>query len=81
MRLADELRAEIEKWTRKLDEELPKTEPLDDSGRKMLENIRAYRKDSGHFSESGDLVKGFECLIWAWALLETGNALGHLKTT
>jgi hypothetical protein len=80
MSLHDELRREIEKWTARLDERIPKTEPLDDPGGKLLENVRAYRKDSRHFSERGDLVKSFECLIWAWALLETGDTLGHLKT-
>jgi hypothetical protein len=80
MSLADELRAEIKKWTERLDERIPKTVPVDNHGKRMLENLKAYRGDSGHFSERGDLVRSFECLVWAWALLETGNLLGHLKT-
>jgi hypothetical protein len=41
----------------------------------MLRNIRAYRNDSKHFLERGDLIKSFECLIWAWAILELGREL------
>ncbi len=74
-----ELRQEIEKWSKKLDEAVPKASGADEKGEKLIENIRAYRKDSDHFLESGDLVRSFECLIWAWALLETGRDLGHLE--
>ena len=45
----------------------------------MLQNIRAYREDSKHFFSRGDLVKSFECLIWAWAILEIGEELEFLK--
>ncbi len=45
----------------------------------MLQNIKAYREDSRHFFKRGDLVKSFECLIWAWALLESGKELEHLR--
>ena len=79
MSVEAELTDEIKKWSKKLDDSLPKTRALDDHGAKMLENIGAYRKDSKHFSELGDLVKSFECLIWAWALLELGKELKHLR--
>jgi hypothetical protein len=79
MSLEDELRAEIRKWTDRLDERIRKTDFLDAHGEEMLENIQAYREDSEHFSKCGDLVKSFECLVWAWALLETGTGLGHLR--
>lgn len=77
----DDLRAEIKKWTDRLNEAIPQMEPSDARGRKMLENVEAYRKDSGHFSGSGDLVRSFECLVWAWALVEIGEELGHLVKT
>jgi len=77
--IEDELRQEIEKWTKKLDEAIPKTSGVDGKGEKLVENINAYRKDSEHFLEKGDLVRSFESLIWAWALLETGRELGHLE--
>lgn len=79
MTLESELTEEIKKWTAKLDNALPTTNAIDERGRKMLSNIKAYRRDSEHFLNGGDLVKSFECLVWAWALLETGKELKHLK--
>jgi hypothetical protein len=52
--------------------------PSDERGRRLLENIEAYRKDSHHF-RSRSPVKSFECLIWAWALLEMGREFGCLS--
>ncbi len=72
------LTAEIEKWSKKLDAALKVVSPAGEKGAAMLRNIEAYRDDSKHFSGRGDLVKSFECLIWAWAILETGVDLGHL---
>ena len=70
---------EIKKWSKRLDGALPNIRPSDDRGTKMLENIKAYRKDSDHFFKRGDLVKSFECLVWAWAILELGKEMSHLK--
>jgi len=78
MSLEDELVEEIKKWTTKLDDALRTAKAQNDHGDKMLSNIRAYRKDSGHFLERGDLIKSFECLIWAWAILELCKELGLL---
>ena len=77
--MEDELTEEIKKWTTKLDDALSTAKARKDRGDKMFSNIRAYRKDSGHFLERGDLIRSFECLIWAWALLEVGKELGYLK--
>lgn len=71
--------AEIEKWSKKLDDSLLGVSPSGEKGAKMLQNIRAYREDSRHFFGRGDLVKSFECLIWAWAILEVGKELEFLK--
>jgi len=79
MTLKDELTREIKKWTEKLDSALSKSGAIGKRGERMLSNIRAYREDSKHFLERGDLIKSFECLVWAWALLETGRELGHLR--
>jgi hypothetical protein len=78
MSLKDELEGEIKKWTAKLDSALKGVRATDEQGEKLLANIKAYRKDSGHFFVKGDMVKSFECLVWAWALLEIGKDLGHL---
>lgn len=79
MNSSDELRMEIDRWSKKLDEKLMKVSSTDHRGKKMLENVHAYRKDSQHFLGKGDLVRSFECLIWAWAYLEIGLELGHLS--
>ncbi|MEM3723004.1 MAG: DUF357 domain-containing protein [Candidatus Hadarchaeales archaeon] len=79
MDLEEELRGEIEKWSKKLDQSLAETAATSEMGEKFLKNILAYRSDSEHFAGKGDLIKGFECLIWAWAYLEIGRALGHLS--
>lgn len=77
--LEEELRGEIEKWSRRLEGALAAAEALDEKGKKLLENARAYGEDQKHFLERGDLIRSFECLIWAWALLEVGKELGHLR--
>lgn len=78
MGIEAELLAEIEKWSKRLDSSLEGVRPLSEQGSEMLQNIMAYREDSKHFLK-GDLIKSFECLIWAWAILEVGMELGHLK--
>jgi len=80
MSLEDALIEEIKKWTTKLDDALCTAKARNDRGDKMLLNIRAYRKDSGHFFERGDLIKSFECLIWAWAILELCEELELFRT-
>jgi hypothetical protein len=74
----EELAREIERWSRKLEEALRGVRPSDERGRRLLENREAYRKDSHHF-RSRSPVKSFECLIWAWALLEMGREFGCLS--
>lgn len=67
-----QLTREIGVWRARLDEQLPKAEALTDRGRRFLENIHAYRADCDHFERAGDLVRSFECIVWAWAWLEIG---------
>jgi len=78
MGIEADLLAEIKKWSKRLDDSLLDIHPVGEEGAKMLKNIRAYRSDSAHFLER-DPIKSFECLIWAWAILEVGRELGHLK--
>lgn len=80
MSLESELTEEIKKWTAKLDGALSTVEARDEGGGKILSNIKAYRKDSQHFFKQGSLVKSFECLIWAWAILELGKELELFRT-
>jgi len=79
MSLEDDLLAEIRKWTRRLDEALTKASSSGEAGGRLLENVRAYRRDSEHFLGRGDFIRSYECLIWAWAILETGRELGFLR--
>ncbi len=75
MSIEADLVAEIEKWSKRLDDSLLNIQPSGERGIKMLQNIHAYRNDSKHFLERGDMIKSFECLIWAWAILELGREL------
>lgn len=75
MTLEKELGDEIRKWAAKLDRALSATHASGERGEKMLKNIKAYREDSKHFLMRDDLIKSFECLIWAWAILELGREL------
>ncbi len=73
MRVEEELRAETLKW-------LEKIESIKFSGeRDFVENIMAYISDSKYFLEKGDLVRAFECVVWAWAWLEIGRDYGFLE--
>ena len=73
MRAEEELRLETFKW-------LEKIESIEFSGEKgFVENIRTYIKDSRYFLEKGDLVRAFECVVWAWAWLEIGRDYGFLE--
>ncbi len=79
MSVEAKLTAEIEKWSKKLDGALAGINSSGERGAKMLQNLRAYREDSKHFLGKGDLVRSFECLIWAWAILEIGKELELLR--
>ncbi|UCD03351.1 MAG: DUF357 domain-containing protein [Candidatus Aenigmatarchaeota archaeon] len=75
MKTEDTLRNEIEKWTKKIGEELENIEVYGAKGREFLANIKAYVSDSAHFLEKNDLVRSFEAIVWAWAWLEIGKQL------
>ncbi len=79
MTLEDELLSEIQKWSVKLNESISEVKPVTPDGAKMFANIKAYRDDSVHFLNSGELIKSFESLVWAWALLEIGRDLRHIQ--
>ena len=74
MSLEDDLRKETEKWTRKIKKEMKSVKavkkPKDEKKSRFLENIKAYIKDSEHFTGKGDLIRAFEAIVWAWAWLE-----------
>jgi len=74
---------DIEKETRKFIDELKsklgKVSVNDEKGEEMLSNIKAYIADSEYFIEKGDLIRGFEAIVWATAIFDTCKELGVLK--
>ncbi len=79
MNLEEELKAETLKWLRKAEERVKKLR-AEERGKKFMENINAYIKDARWFLERGDLIRAFECVVWAWAWMEIGEEVGFLKS-
>jgi len=67
------------KWIKELRTKLDKLSINDEKGEEMLDNIKAYISDSEYFIEKGDLIRGFECAVWATAIFDTCKKLGVLK--
>lgn len=67
-----ELRIETTKWGDRLARALKGATAAGPEGEAFLENIRAYQDDAEHFVSESDLVRAFECVVWAWAWLEIG---------
>ncbi len=75
-----ELEFETKKWLERIEIKIQKiVEPNNKKGKEFLRNIKAYISDSKYFLKKGDLIKAFECVVWAWAWLEIGLNLGILK--
>ena len=79
MDLETSLRKETEKWLLKVKEEMKSARLLDQERKHVLENINAYIKDSEYFLEKNDLIRAFEAVIWAWAILENSREFGVIK--
>ncbi|MBR9682544.1 MAG: DUF357 domain-containing protein [Candidatus Aenigmarchaeota archaeon] len=67
---------EIDKWLIKIEEIVPKIEVVEPRGQGWYTNMKAYISDSKHFRDEGDLVRGFEAVVWAWAIFEICVDLG-----
>lgn len=74
-----ELREQIATWGEKLDVAMAKATANGLEGQRFLENVRAYQKDARHFESIHDLVRSFECLLWAWAWLEIGERVSLVR--
>ena len=70
---------EIKKMTEKIEPIVQKIEVKDEKGMEMLTNMKAYISDSKHFLSSGNEVKSFEAIVWAWAILEICEDLDVFK--
>ena len=75
----EELIAETKKWLERIKERIKGVVACNEKGEEFLRNIKAYVSDTEYFFEKGDLVRAFECVVWAWAWLEIGLNLGLLK--
>ncbi len=67
--IEEQLKAEIQKWTKKIKEER-KTIKVTEENSKFMKNIDAYISDSEHFLKKGDNVRSFEAILWAWSWME-----------
>lgn len=77
--MEDRLREEILEMTQKIEPLIEKTEIVDNRGIEVFTNMRAYISDSKHFLKAGNLIKSFEAILWAWAILELGQELEIFK--
>ena len=77
-KIAEELRSETVKWLKRIKDRIKDVKPVNQRGEEFLRNIRAYILDSEYFLEKDDLVRAFECVVWAWAWLEIGLNIGIL---
>lgn len=73
--MEEELRSETVKWLKKIESRIANINGSDD----FIENITAYISDAKYFMEKDDLVRAFECVVWAWAWLEIGIKIGKLR--
>jgi len=76
--LEEDLRAETEKWLRRAEEARERASPRGEEGEGFSANIDAYLSDCRYFLDQGDLIRGFEAVIWAWAWIEIGERVGIL---
>ena len=68
----EELIKETTKWLERIKERIKGVRACNEKGEEFFRNIKAYISDSEYFFEKGDLVRAFECVVWAWAWLEIG---------
>ena len=79
-KVENQLKGEIEKWTKRAKEKRSKIKLTDESKSDLLKNIDAYIKDSKYFLEKKDLVRSFEAIVWSWAWLEILEALEIIES-
>ena len=76
--IEEELEMETKKWLERIEREIEAVEAVNKKGKEFFENIKAYISDSHYFLDR-DLIRAFECVVWAWAWLEIGIELKLLK--
>ncbi len=73
------LEEETLKWLERIKLRIKYVEARDEKGKEFLKNINAYILDSEYFLRKRDLIKAFECVVWAWAWLEIGIDINVLE--
>ncbi len=79
MSLKQELETETKKWLERLRKKREGVKAKNRKSEEIIKNIDAYTSDAIYFLDGQDLVRAFECVIWAWAWLEIGAELGLLE--
>lgn len=77
--IEEELKNETIKWLNRIREKIKNVEAVNKKGEEFLRNINAYISDTEYFLNKNDLIRAFECIVWAWAWLEIGLNIGILK--
>jgi len=77
--IEEELKNETIKWLNRIREKIKNVEAVNKKGEEFLRNINAYISDTEYFLNKNDLIRSFECIVWAWAWLEIGLNIGILK--
>ena len=72
-------KGEIEKWLKRIKEELKEVKATNKKGKEFLDNINAYVFDCEHFLKNGDYVLSFESITWAWSYWTIGKDLKLLE--
>jgi hypothetical protein len=73
--IEDELKIETIKWLECIKDKLKK---VNSSDKYFMDNIKAYISDTEYFLKKGDLIRAFECVVWAWAWMEIGIEIGKI---
>ncbi|MDI6903067.1 MAG: DUF357 domain-containing protein [Methanocellales archaeon] len=80
MALKNELKRETIKWKSKLEERLQGLQ-AQEGAEAFIRNITAYCSDVDHFLENDDLIRAFECVVYAWGMLKTLERLEVVTST
>jgi hypothetical protein len=79
MSVEKELKTETIKWLERIERKIKSVEASCEKGNEFLRNTQAYISDTKYFFKQNDLIRAFECVVWAWAWIEIGLEVGFLR--
>jgi|GEM_PF-153820 tRNA wybutosine-synthesizing protein 3 len=79
MDIENQLISEIKRWKQRLEIRMSNVLEKEIHGMDFIKNIQAYLADTDYFMNKKDLIRAFECVIWAWAWYEIGEEHSLLK--